>query len=427
MSVKVEKLEGNMALLTLTASAEEFDKAMNEAYLKNKNQISVQGFRKGKAPRAMIEKIYGPSVFYEDAANYLIPNAYDKAMEDEEVKAMEIVARPEIDVLQIEKGKEFIFTAKVALKPVVTLGQYKDFTDIVKEVAEITDEEIESELKRVAEQNSRTITVEDRPVADGDIAVIDYEGFCDGVAFEGGKGENFELTIGSHSFVDTFEEQLIGKNIGDECEVNVTFPEEYHSKDLAGKPAMFKVKVNGLKFKEVPELNDEFAEEVSDFDTLAEYKEDTAKKLQERKQKTLDAEYQEEILTKAAENASMDIPEMMVDYQAEQMVNEYAQRLQAQGLSMDLYMQYTGQTVETLKLQMKEQAKIRIRNSLVLEAIAAAENVEVTDEDIEAEIEKMAASYQIDIETLKGYLNDAEKENMRKDLAIQKALELISK
>jgi len=415
-----------MALLTLTATAEEFEQAMNEAYLKNKNQISVQGFHKGKAPRAMVEKIYGPSVFYEDAANYLIPKAYDKAMEDEEVKAMEIVARPEIDVLQIEKGKEFIFTAKVALKPAVTLGQYKDF-DIEKKVAEVTDEEIAEELKRVQEQNARTITVEDRAIADGDIAVIDYEGFCDGKAFEGGKGENFELTIGSHSFVDTFEEQLIGKNVGDECEVNVTFPEQYHSADLAGKAAMFKVSVKGLKTKELPELNDEFAEEVSDFDTLAEYKEDTAKKLQERKQKTLDSAYQEEVLNKAAEAASLEVPEMMVDYQAEQMVNEYAQRLQMQGLSMDMYMKYTGQTADTLKEQMMDQARIRIRNSLVLEAIAAAENIEITDEDIDAEIEKMAASYQMDIETLKGYMNDTEKENMRKDLAIQKALELISK
>jgi len=426
MSVKVEKLEGNMALLTLTATAEEFDAAMNEAYLKNKNQISVQGFRKGKAPRAMIEKIYGPSVFYEDAANYLIPKAYDKAMEDDEVKAMEIVARPEIDVLQIEKGKEFIFTAKVALKPAVTLGQYKDF-DIEKKTAEITDEEIDAELKRVQEQNARTITVEDRAVADGDIAVIDYEGFCDGEAFEGGKGEDFELTIGSHSFIDTFEEQLIGKNIGDECEVNVTFPEQYHSEALAGKPALFKVSVKGLKVKELPELNDEFAEEVSDFDTLAEYREDTAKKLQERKQKTLDAEYQEEILTKAAEAASVDIPEMMVDYQAEQMVNEYAQRMQMQGLSLDMYMQYTGQTIDDLKNQMKEQAKTRILNSLVLEAIAVAENVEITDEDVEAEIEKMAASYQMDVETLKDYMNDSETANMKKDLAIQRALDLISK
>ena len=282
MSVKVEKLEGSLAKLTIECSAEEFEGALNRAYLKNKNQIQIPGFRKGKAPRAMIEKMYGAGVFYEDAANDLIPDAYEKALKDEACKELDIVAQPDIDVTQIEKGQPFIFTAEVTLKPDVELGQYKGF-DVEKKTAEATDEELETELNRVREQNSRTVDVEDRPVQDGDIAVIDYEGFCDGAAFEGGKAENHELTIGSHSFIDTFEDQIIGKNIGDEFDVNVTFPAEYHAENLAGKPAVFKVKLNGIKFKELPELDDEFASEVSDFETLDEYKEDLKKNIISRK------------------------------------------------------------------------------------------------------------------------------------------------
>ncbi len=425
MSVKVEKLEGNLAKLTIECSAEEFENALNRAYLKNKKQIMIPGFRKGKAPRSMVEKMYGAGVFYEDAANDLIPDAYEKALEDEACKDLDIVAQPDIDVTQIGKGEPFIFTAEVTLRPEVELGQYKGF-DIEKKTAEATDEELETELNRVREQNSRMIDVDDRPVQDGDIAVIDYEGFCDGTAFEGGKGENHELTIGSHSFVDTFEEQIIGHNIGDEFDVNVTFPEEYHSEDLKGKPAVFKVKVNNIRFKELPELDDEFAGEVSDFETLDEYKEDLKKNIISRKQAELDNERRDEILKKAVENAKFEIPEKMIDFQARQMVNDYAQRLQMQGLSMDMYMKYTGQTMESMTEQMKDQAKMRIENSLVLDAIAKAEGIEVTDEDLEKEISRMAESYQIEPEKMNEYVTDAEKDNIRKDLAIQKALDLIA-
>ena len=322
--MNIERLDHNMVKLTIEASAEDFEKAMQQAYLKNKNRIQIQGFRKGKAPRVMIEKMYGPEVFYEDAANALIPDAYAAALETEECKALDIVSQPEIDVVQIEKGKEFIFTAEVAVRPEVTLGEYMNL-GIEKKTAEVSDEEVEQELQKTREQNAHTITVEDRPAEIGDIAVIDYEGFCDGVAFDGGKGENHELELGSHSFIDTFEDQIAGKNIGDEFDVNVTFPEEYHSADLAGKPAVFKVKLNSIKKKELPELDDEFAEEVSDFDTLDEYRADVKKNLAEKKQGELNNEYRDEVLKKAVENAEMDIPQAMIDDQARQLVNEQAQ------------------------------------------------------------------------------------------------------
>ena len=425
MSVIVEKLEGALAKLTIEVSAEEFEGALNRAYLKNKNQIQLPGFRKGKAPRAMVEKMYGAGVFYEDAANDLIPTAYEAALEDEACKDLDIVAQPEIDVTQIEKGKPFIFTAEVTLKPEVELGEYKGI-DVERKTAEVTDEEVDKEIERVREQNSRTIDVDDRPVQDGDIAVIDYEGFCDGEAFEGGKAENHELTIGSHSFIDTFEDQIIGKNIGDEFDVNVTFPEEYHAENLKGKPAVFKVKVNGIKVKELPELDDEFASEVSDFETLDEYKADVRKGIADRKQGELDNARRDEILKKVVENAKFEVPDKMIEFQARQMVNDYAQRLEMQGLSMDMYMKYTGQTMSGMVDQMKDQAKMRIENSLVLEAIAKAEGIEVTDEDLNEQINKMAESYQIEPEKMQEYVTDAEKDNIRKDLAIQKALDLIA-
>ena len=425
MSVKVEKLEGSMARLTIECSAEDFEKALQQAYLKNRKNISIPGFRKGKAPRQMVEKMYGAAIFYEDAANELIPTAYDEFMNSEEGKELDVVSQPEIDVVQVEKGKAFIFTADVALRPEVELGEYKGF-DIEKKTAEVTDEDLDAELDKVRNQNSRTITVEDRPLEMGDTAIIDYEGFRDGEAFEGGKGENQELVLGSHTFVDTFEDQLVGKSIGEECEVNVTFPEEYQAPELAGKAAVFKVKVNGIRVKELPELNDEFAEEVSDFDTLEEYKEDLKKKLAEQKQRDLDSEYQNEVLAKAVENAKMEIPDAMVTYQAQQMVNQYAQQMQMQGLSMDTFMQITGQTLDDLTNQMKDQALARIKNSLVLEAIAAKEGVEITEEDIEAEYKRMAESYGMTEDDVKGFMTDADKESMKKDLEIQKALELIT-
>ena len=425
MSLTVEKLEGNMAKLTIEATAEEFENALNRAYLKNKNQITLQGFRKGKAPRAMIERVYGEGVFYEDAANLLIPDAYAAALETEEGKELDIVSRPEIDLVQVKKGEPFIFTAEVALRPKATLGAYKDL-GIEKKPAEVTEEDINAELDRVREQNSRMITVEDRPVQDKDIVTIDFEGFMDGTPFEGGKGEDYNLTIGSHSFIDTFEDQLIGKNTGDDCEVNVTFPENYQAAELAGKPALFKVKIKKIQEKELPELNDEFAEEVSEFDTLSEYKEDVRKKLAEQKEEAAKGEYRTEVLKKIVENAEMVIPDPMIDYEAENMVNDYAQRLKMQGLSIDMYMQYTGQTMDQLKDQMKDQARTRIENSVVLEAIAEAENIEVSDEDIDAEIKKMAENYQMEEDKLKEMMSEREMDSMRTDLKLQKALDLIT-
>ena len=421
MSVQVEKLEKNMAKLTIEATAEEFEAAMQKAYLKNKNKINIQGFRKGKAPRVMIEKMYGPAIFYEDAANEIIPEAYSKAAEE---SGLEIVSRPEIDVTQIEKGKSFIFTATVAVKPEVTLGEYKGL-EYTAEAVEVTEEDLTAELKKVQEQNSRTVTVEDRAVESGDIAVIDYEGFVDGTPFDGGKAENHELVIGSHTFIDTFEDQLIGKNIGDDVEVNVTFPEEYHAKELAGKPALFKVAVKGIKVKELPALDDEFASDVSDFDTMEEYKEDVKKKLLEKKEKEAKTAKENALVEKAIEGAQMDIPEAMIETQARQMVDDFAQRMQMQGLTIQQYMQYTGMDVSKMVEQMKPQAEKRIKTRLVLEKIAETENVEVTEEDINGELEKMASMYKMEVDKLKEYMGDAEKESIKKDLAVQKAVDLL--
>ncbi|HIS55453.1 MAG: trigger factor [Lachnospiraceae bacterium] len=421
MSVQVEKLEKNMAKLTIEATAEEFEAAMQKAYLKNKNKINIQGFRKGKAPRVMIEKMYGPAIFYEDAANDLIPEAYSKAAEE---SGLEIVSRPEIDVTQIEKGKPFIFTATVAVKPEVTLGDYKGL-EYTADPVEVTEEDLAAELKKVQEQNSRTVTVEDRAVENGDITTIDYEGFVDGTPFEGGKAENQELVIGSHTFIDTFEDQLIGKNIGDEVEVNVTFPEEYHAKELAGKPALFKVAVKGIKVKELPELDDEFASDVSDFDTLEEYKEDIKKKLLEKKENEAKTAKENALVEKAIEGAQMDIPDAMIDTQARQMLDDFAQRMQMQGLSMQQYMQYTGMDAAKMQEQMKPQAEKRIKTRLVLEKIAETENIEVTEEEINSELEKMASMYNMEAEKLKEYMGDAEKESIKKDLAVQKAVDLL--
>ena len=422
MSLQVEKLEKNMAKLTIEVSAEEFDAAIEKAYQKNKGKINIQGFRKGKAPRQMIEKMYGVGVFYEDAANIIIPDAYSK--EVSECKEIEIVSQPEIDVVQIEKGKPFIFTAVVALKPEVELGEYKG---IKVEVAapEVKDEDVEAELKKAQEEQARTIPVEDRPVADGDITTIDFEGFVDGVAFEGGKGTDYALTIGSHSFIDTFEEQLIGKNIGEEVEVNVTFPEEYHAEELKGKPALFKVVIKEIKTKELPELDDDFAQDVSDFDTLAEYKEDIKNKLLEKAEKAAKNEKEEKLIDAIIADSKMDIPEAMIETQQDQMIREFANRIASQGLSFDQYMQFTGMTMDMMKEQMKPQALKRIQVRLVLEAIAAKEAFEITEEDIEKELETMASMYQMDIAKLKEIVSDNEKEAMKKDIAVSKAAELI--
>lgn len=421
MSVQVENLEKNMAKLTIEVSAEDLEKALEAAYQKEKNKISIPGFRKGKVPRAMVEKMYGAAVFYEEAANILMQQNYPAAVEE---SGADIVSRPTIDIVQIEKGKPFIFTAEVAVRPEVTLGKYMGVT-VTKIDCTVSDEEVAEALEKERNNNSRTISVTDRPVQEGDTAVIDYEGFVDGVAFEGGKGENHSLEIGSHSFIDTFEDQLVGKNVGDEVEVNVTFPEQYHAADLAGKPAMFKVKINEIKVKELPELDDEFAQDVSEFDTLAEYKEDLKKRLEEQKENEAKRTKEDEAIQKIIDKSKMELPDAMVDTQCENMIEEFAQRIAQSGLSMEQYMQFSGLTLDALKEQVRPEAVSRIQSSLVLEAIAKAENIEVTDEDIDAEIEKMASMYGMEADKLKGYMGDAEKNSMKRDLEIQKAVALI--
>lgn len=420
MSLQVEKLEKNMAKLTIEVSADEFSKAVEEAYQKNRGKISVPGFRKGKVPKKMIEQMYGKAVFYEDAANALIPGAYEKALEECEET---IVSSPKIDVTQIEEGKAFIFTAEVALKPEVTLGTYKG-VEVDKIEISVTDEEVEADLKQQQENNSRVVTVE-RPVADGDIAVIDYEGFADGVAFEGGKGEDYSLTIGSHSFIDNFEEQLIGKNAGEECEVNVTFPEEYHAKELAGKPVVFKVTVKEVKEKQLPELNDEFAGEVSEFETLDAYKEDIRKKLTEKKEAEAKNEKEDAVITAVIENAQMEIPEAMVETQQRQIVDEFAQRLQMQGLSMEQYFQFTGLSYQHMLEQVKPQAERKIKSRLVLEAVVVAENIVATEEDYEEEIKRMAEGYRMEADKIKELMGEQGKKQIMEDLAVRKAAEFV--
>lgn len=421
MSVQVENLEKNMAKLTIEVPAEELEKAIQNAYMKQKSRISLPGFRKGKVPRHMIEKMYGPEIFYEDAVNELVSQEYPKAADE---SGLEIVSRPEIGVEQIEKGKSFIFTAEVAVKPEVTLGKYLGVPVKKADIA-LTEEEVDAEIEKERESNARMITVEDRAVADGDTAVIDYEGFVDGTAFEGGKGENHSLVIGSHSFIDNFEEQLIGKNTGDDVEVHVTFPEEYHAPDLAGKAAVFQVKINEIKTKELPELDDEFAQDVSEFDTLAEYRESVEKKLKERKENEARHAKEEEAIQKIIEESQMEIPEAMIDTQTRSMMDDFANRMAQQGLGMEQYLQFTGSTVEQLMEQMKPDALKRIQSGLVLEAIAEAEHIEISDEDVNAEIENMAGMYNMEADKLKEMIGDSEKENMKKDLAIQKAVDLI--
>lgn len=421
MSVQVENLEKNMAKLTIEVAAEEVEKAIQAAYLKEKGKISIPGFRKGKVPRKMIEKMYGAAVFYEDAANTLIQENYPAAADE---SGVDIVSRPTIDVLQIESGKPFIFTAEVAVRPEVKLGKYLG-VQVTKVDTSVSDEEVEEALEKERTNNARTISVTDRPVQNGDTAVIDFEGFVDGVAFEGGKGENHPLEIGSHSFIDTFEEQLVGKNAGDEVEVNVTFPEQYQSAELAGKPALFKVKIHEIKAKELPELNDEFAQDVSEFDTLAEYREDVKKRLVEEKEKAAKGAKEDEAIQKIIDKSTMELPEAMIETQCENMVNEFAQRLAQSGLSVEQYMQFSGLTLDKLKEQVRPEAETRLKSSLVLEQIVKEENIEVTDAEVDAEVEKMAAQYGMEADKLKEYMGDAEKESMKRDLAVTKAVELI--
>lgn len=422
MSVQVEKLEHNMAKLTIEVEAAEFDAATKRAYNKKKSSFNLPGFRKGKVPMNVIEKTYGAGVFYEDAANDIMPKAYADALDE---TGIDVVSRPEIDVTKIGKGESFIFTATVAIKPEVSLGQYKGL-EVQKESVEVTDEEVEAELKKAQEQNAREITVEDRPVKEGDVITLDYAGTIDGVPFDGGTATSQKLEIGSHSFIDTFEDQLVGLNIGDEKDVEVTFPEEYHAPDLAGKPASFHVKVLGITEKQLPEIDDDFAQDTTEFDSLEEYKADVRAKLEQSKEERAKSEMENVLVEKAVEGATMDIPDAMIDSQVEQMIDEFKQRVTYQGISFEQYLQFTGQNPEAFQESMRPEAVKRIQSSLVLEAIVAAENIEATDEDLNKEMEKMASMYQMDVEQIASFIQDEQKENMKKDIAIQKAVEFLA-
>ena len=421
MSVQVEKLEKNMAKLTIEVSAAEFEKALEDAFLKNKNKISVPGFRKGKVPRQMVEKMYGPEIFYEDAANALIPDAYSKALDECEE---EIVSSPEIDVTQIGKGKPFIFTATVALKPEVKLGKYKGVKVESAEVT-VTDEEVDAKIEKERENNARTIEVTDRPVKDGDMIVLDFEGFVDGVAFDGGKGENYPLTIGSGAFIPGFEEQLVGAEIGKEVEVNVTFPENYQAEELKGKAAVFKCTIKEIREKELPALDDEFASEVSEFDTLEEYRKDVRETLFIEKEKAAREAKEAAVIDAIIADSDMDIPEAMVTTQQKQMIDEFAQRIQMQGLTMEQYLQFTGASLDKMMEQVRPQAVTRIKSRLVLEAVAAKEGIEATEEDYEEEIKTMAEVYQMEPDKIKEMLPEKSVKGIKEDIAVKKAAEFV--
>lgn len=420
MSVKVEKGEKNTAKLIIEVPAEEFEAAIKRAYEKNKDKFQVDGFRKGKVPYDAVEKMYGPSVFFEDAANDCIQKTYPDAAKETE---LEIVSMPEINVTKIAKGDSLVYEATVALKPDVKLGKYKGIK-VDKVEVEVTDDEVDAELDKVKEQNARLVAKEGEPVADGDTVTIDFEGFVDDKPFEGGKGEDYPLVIGSHSFIDTFEEQLIGKNAGDDVDINVTFPEQYQAEELQGKPALFKVKIKEIKVKEYPEIDDDFAQDVSEFDTLDEYKEDIKKNLSEQKEKNAEAEKEGKIIEAIVEDAKMDVPEQMINTAADQMVQEFAQQIQMQGISFDQYMQMTGSSPEAMRDQVKPQAENRVKSSLVLEAIVDAENIEASDEDVEEELKKMADQYQMELDKVKEMIGD-QTENLKRDITMQKAVKFV--
>ena len=421
MSLQVEKLEHNMAKLTVEVAAEDVEKALQAAYLKQRKQINIPGFRKGKVPRQMIEKMYGPEVFYDEAANNMIPDAYAKAYDESE---LDIVSQPKIEVVQMEKGQPFIFTAEVATKPEVTLGDYKGLK-VDKVSTRVTQKEVDEEIEKERERNARTIEVTDRAVQDKDEVTLDFEGFVDGVAFEGGKGEDYPLTIGSGSFIPGFEEQLIGAEIDKEVEVNVTFPKEYHSEELAGKDATFKCTVHTIKAKELPELDDEFASEVSECETMDAYRAEVKKNIKERKERTGKEKKENQAVDQAIENAQMDIPEAMIEFQVRQMADDFARRIQQQGLTVEQYFQFTGMTAEKMMEEMRPQAEKSIKTRLVLEAIVKAENIEVSDERVEEELTKMAEAYQMEVEKLKEFMGENEKKQIKEDLAVQEAITLL--
>ena len=409
-----------MAKLTIDVPAADFEAAIQKVYMQQRGRIAVQGFRKGKVPRVVLEKMYGADIFYEDAANQLLPDAYSKALEEVDI---DIVSMPKIDVDQMEKGKDFIFTAEVAVRPEVELGKYNGVT-VTKIDTTVNDEEIGEEIDAEREKNSRLVTAE-REIKDGDTAVIDFEGFVDGVAFEGGKAENQNLEIGSGTFIDNFEEQLIGKKAGDDVEVNVTFPENYQAEELAGKPALFKVKIHEVKEKILPELDDEFAQDVSEFDTFEEYKASVKEMLEKRKEDSARVTQEEEAIAKIVDKSKMDIPDAMIESQVQRMINEFSQRIGMQGLSMDMYMEYSGADLESLKEQMRPEAESNIKNSLVLGQIAKEENIEVTDEDIAEEKEKLSKMYNMSVESIDNMLRPSDLDGMKEDIKIRKAIEFV--
>ena len=422
MSVKVEKLEHNMAKLTIEVPTEELEKAVEKVYQSQKKNISIPGFRKGKVPRAMVEKMYGAEVFYQDAANEIIPDAYEAALKEVEE---EIVSMPEVDVVQMKKGEPFIFTAEVALKPEVKLGQYKG-VEVDKIDVTVSDEEVEAEIEKEREKNARTVEVTDRAVKDGDTVSLDFEGFVDGAAFEGGKGENYPLTIGSGAFIPGFEEQLVGTEIGADVEGNVTFPEDYQADNLAGKAAVFKCKVNEIKEKQLPEVDDEFASEVSAFDTLEAYKADLKQNLEDKKFKEAKSAKTDAVIDAIIASSEMDIPEAMIKTEQRQMLNDFAQRMQMQGLSMEQYFQFTGTTADMLMEQSKPQAEQRIKTSLVIDAIVAAENIEATEEEFAEELKTMAEVYQMEEDKIVETLGEQGKASVMKDIKAKKAAEFVT-
>ena len=421
MNVKTENLGKNSYKLTVEVDADVFAKAYEQSYQKNKNRVQIQGFRKGKAPLTLIEKVYGPEIFYEDAADIVINDTYSQAAEE---SGLDIVSRPEVDFDQIEKGKNFIYTATVAVKPDVKLGEYKGI-EVAKQVVEVTDAEVDAEVDKLRDQNARSITIEDQPVQDKDIIKLDYEGSVDGVPFEGGKAEEAELVIGSHTFIDNFEEQLIGMNIGDEKEINVTFPEEYHAENLKGKAAVFKCKINAITRKELPEADDEFAQEVSEFDTLAEFKEDMKKKLLESKQKETDRIIEDEAIEKLIQSSEMDVPDGMVDNEARHLAEDFAQRIQGQGMPFEQYLKYTGMDAKMFINQMKPQALKRIQSRLVLEAVVKAENIEITPEEVDMEFTTLSEQYKMEKDKIKEMIVGKELDNFKMDIAVGKAATLV--
>ena len=423
MSLQVERLEHNMAKLTIEVPAEEVEKALQAAYLKERGKISLPGFRKGRVPRQMIEKMYGPEVFYDEAANRMISEAYAKAYDECE---LELVSQPKIEITQLEKGKEFIFTAEVAVKPEVKLGEYKGLK-VDKVSTRVTQKEVDEEIDKERERNARTIDVTDRAVQDKDQITLDFEGFVDGVAFEGGKASDYPLTIGSGAFIPGFEDQLIGANIDEEKEINVTFPEEYQAKELAGKAAVFKCTVHSIKAKELPELDDEFVSDVSEkSETVDAYKAEVKAKIKERKENEGKQKREDQSVEQAVANAEMDIPEAMISFQSRQMVDDFARRIMQQGMTMEQYFQFTGLSEEKMVEEFKPEAEKRIRTRLTLEAIVAAENIEVSAERLDEELQKMADSYKMEVDKLKEYMGENEKKQMKEDIAIQEAVTLIA-